>query len=383
MKVKRFISLLAIILCSIMLHGCFSVRNSALVTVKDKGPRITTKYRYNLTTSYGISSKHTDSLKQMYPHIINNSGIRFVLHHEDTKLEYKYGWTPLVVLLSCMLFPELKVCRNTDSVTLKMVDDDDIIANFDMIYTHEQADGWFPTAWIPFSGQKDGGGNYICQSDGKTNDIISYWSILSGDGDDLSNKAFAYGVVAKLKELEDSGKIDAMLKKLEAAKSKVPTHRVVKFARDANSNFAYIFTLELGKTPNDSKEVVSSVIQEFGKSVKEDYIDSYPNTTEASLVVEFSDIKVDGRRIQGRATILSIMPISLTYDVNTRRGKLSVRFNTEQIEEARAWIRRNIEALARDKNIMLITGQLPPAAIYYSLGEKIEGNVMEIEFKTE
>ena len=53
------------------------------------------------------------------------------------------------------------------------------------------------------------------------------------------------------------------------------------------------------------------------------------------------------------------------------------------MDEARAWIRKNIETLARDKNIALTTGQLPPEATYYSLGEKIVGNVMEIEFRTE
>ena len=47
------------------------------------------------------------------------------------------------------------------------------------------------------------------------------------------------------------------------------------------------------------------------------------------------------------------------------------------------WMSYNIETLACDKNIALVTGQLPPAATYYSLGEKVDGNVMEIEFKTE
>lgn len=54
-----------------------------------------------------------------------------------------------------------------------------------------------------------------------------------------------------------------------------------------------------------------------------------------------------------------------------------------QSAEARAWARENIETLARDKNIALVTGQRPPDANYYLLGEKIDGNVMEIEFKTE
>lgn len=75
--------------------------------------------------------------------------------------------------------------------------------------------------------------------------------------------------------------------------------------------------------------------------------------------------------------------MSLSYDASLRLGKLSLRFGPGQEKETRNWAKENIETLVRDKNIALITGQLPPAAIYYSLSEKINGNVMEIEFKTE
>ena len=87
--------------------------------------------------------------------------------------------------------------------------------------------------------------------------------------------------------------------------------------------------------------------------------------------------------ITGRVVVLAIEPESLSYDPVRRRGKISVRFNSGQYEEARTWAKKNIKTLARDKNIALTTGQQPPEATYYSLGEKVEGNVMEIEFKTE
>ena len=94
-------------------------------------------------------------------------------------------------------------------------------------------------------------------------------------------------------------------------------------------------------------------------------------------------MNANGKMITGRAAVLTIKPTSLTYDANTRRGKMAVKFGVGQAEEARAWIHRNIKTLARDKNIALTTGQLPPEATYYPLGEKVDGNVMEIEFKTE
>ena len=60
-----------------------------------------------------------------------------------------------------------------------------------------------------------------------------------------------------------------------------------------------------------------------------------------------------------------------------------MRFNAGQMEEAREWIKKNVETLARDKNIAHVTGQLLPVATYYLFGESISGNIMEIEFKTE
>ena len=58
--------------------------------------------------------------------------------------------------------------------------------------------------------------------------------------------------------------------------------------------------------------------------------------------------------------------------------------SANQYEEARAWIRKNIETLARDKNIVLTTGEIPPAAKFYLGREELKnGNILEIEFITE
>ena len=82
--------------------------------------------------------------------------------------------------------------------------------------------------------------------------------------------------------------------------------------------------------------------------------------------------------------MLTISVASLIYDPNTRKGKLAVRVNANQYEEARQWVRKNIETLARDKNIALTTGEIPPAAKFYLGREEFkDGNTLEIEFKTE
>ena len=175
-----------------------------------------------------------------------------------------------------------------------------------------------------------------------------------------------------------------MLRTAILAKSAVPTHTLVSLAREPGSDFAYEFTLELSAVPDNSDTALSAILKEFGGSIKEEYADSFPGANKAELIVNYSDVGISGKEIKGRAAILTISPVSLSYDANTRRGKLSVRFNPNQREDARAWAKKNIETLARDKNIALVTGQLPPSATYYSLGEILkDGNILEIEFKTE
>lgn len=250
-------------------------------------------------------------------------------------------------------------------------------------------------------------------------------------------KALVYGVAAKLKEMEDSGiindgvaknavavraNIDMQRKRMEdeiknrqeqdrerrtyEARSKMlalerqkhemtvgktlqehqiePTPRapyhIVYLQRDGKSDFAYQFAMELNGEP--SIQTFFGVQKIFVDEVRTAYLQEYPIADVSSLRISVQPRLVNGR-IEGRAEVLTITPTSLIYDANNRHGKLAVKFSSGQVDEARAWIRKNIETLARDKNIALTTGQLPPEATYYSLGEKIVGNVMEIEFRTE
>ena len=159
-----------------------------------------------------------------------------------------------------------------------------------------------------------------------------------------------------------------------------PPYRIIDLAREKDSDFAYAFTLEL--SGDASIQTFFGIQAMFANEVRAAYQMEYPNANISTLRVVVQP-RLSNGKIVGRAEVLTITPVSLSYDAGSRRGRLSVRFNPGQAEEARAWIRKNIETLARDKNIALMTGQLPPAATYYSLGEKIDGNVIEIEFKTE
>ena len=162
------------------------------------------------------------------------------------------------------------------------------------------------------------------------------------------------------------------------------TYQIVSCERESGSDFAYRFVLALKGEDNHSLSAFRKIQKEFREAVKTDYAESFPGVKKDSLFVEFSKYKLEGGKIEGRAVVLTIAVASLTYDPNTRTGKLAVKVNANQYEEARKWIRKNIETLARDKNIALTTGEIPPAAKFYLGKEELkDGNVLEIEFKTE
>lgn len=399
---KTLVRASLIVLMSAMICGCYSFRESATASVKDVGDRIVTKYKYRLKNVDGIGvngfgeSGITKIFRKAHPNVFSDNGLPFTLRTETLGSKTKYGWTQVLCAFSLELIPAIECKTASFSILLAMAEDSDTTDSFEIVRTSESAVTVFPTGLIPFGDSPESDGNKIYWKADKIIGEAGYNSRLqaqldeqiklAGSFDEYSLKAFSYGVAAKLKEMEDSGKIDSMLRKTEEAKAKVsavPAHRVVKFAREPKSDFTYGFTLELAEMPYDQEQTKNALMKEFGEAVKEEYADSYPNAKRTSLVFSYSDVKLNGKMIQGKAVVLTITPTSLTYDANTRRGKLAVKFNAGQAEEARAWIRTNIETLARDKNIALVTGQLPPSATYYSLGEKIDGNVMEIEFKTE
>ena len=168
-----------------------------------------------------------------------------------------------------------------------------------------------------------------------------------------------------------------------------PRYRTLSLKRDPGSDFAYSFdilVLEDEDGPGalaPAGGIDAAVKREFRKVVLKDYAETFAVT---NVVVDFPvfERSADGC-IKGRALVISATPTALLdYDAHTRRGRMTVRFNTAiGTDAARAWARQNIESLARDKNILLTSGTRPPEGHYVSLGEKWRENTLEIEFKTE
>lgn len=413
--INKFVAgLTAMALCAAT-QGCFcgSIRTHAKVSTQDYGGNIFTKYRYRIIEVKG-SLHHAgygfwrgvdlddiaiaSELKTKYPNVFSDSGLPLTVSLRPRGVKSRNGWTVFLTIISATLYPNTSNTSFSYDVDLTVscdVTKKDCISaadlnvddRFSVIKSTDSAVSIFPTALIPYGDIPDCGANPVWgQKDkalGSDNGVLKAMSDFNYLNSGLLIDAFTYGVVAKLKEMECGGRIDSMLRTAKLAKSAVPTHTLVSLAREPGSDFAYEFTLELSAVPDNPDMALSAILTEFGRLIKEEYADSFPGANKAALIVDYSDVGISGMEIKGRAAILTIAPVSLSYDANARRGKLLVRFNPGQYEEAREWIRKNIETLARDKNIALATGELPPAATYYSLGEKVDGNVMEVEFKTE
>ena len=159
-----------------------------------------------------------------------------------------------------------------------------------------------------------------------------------------------------------------------------PAYSLESLKWNERKDFECQFTIKM--SGECSIEAFFEIQQKFEESLRNAYRRAHPSVKADSLVVDVRP-SLDNGRISGRAAVLTITPEALSYDAVTRRGRLSVRFSPGQAEWAREWARRNIENLVRDKNILLTTGERPPPGHYTSLSEKWNGDILEIEFRTE
>ena len=373
-------------------QGCMSERKSAVPMVDDIGADVSTRYRYRLSCVYKGEKSETvklrgDLLASCYPSVFSDNGLPIVLRIQFNEFESSGAWTTLLSLCSLSVIPGITHWETTFNCAVELADESDGKAAFDLVNVFEQACSILvPSGFFVYTGDKKVPGRRVFSENrqyiNSGNEIYDPSDFVGFVRNNVPfRRALAYAVAVKIKELEDSGRIDAMLGKKGKQRSSAPQHNVIRLDRESNGG--YSFAIDMMGSLANKEAAVQAVLSEFAESVKEEYKDAFPSADATSLSVAFHNLKIEGMRISGRAAVLTIKPLSLIYDPHTRRGKLSVRFNPGQREEVREWARKNIETLARDKNIALVTGQLPPAATYYSLGEKVDGNVMEIEFKTE
>lgn len=407
--------------CMLGLCGCLtsSTRDAAVAKVANHGAIVSTRHRYHLACVYGGDNSQNWSVKENFfpkhqPHVFGESGIPVSLRLRLKKFNAGGYGSVLLHVCTFTIFPGIV---NTSVIYDCFIDVDGVDNSGALLEVVDLGDSATshlvpsPLWWYTDSPDVKGdpvfsqhtqtmtltwpGWNEVYRQNngvlGNEKGAVGSATVLNlfsqPDNNfscgELMQRALAYGVAVKLKELEDSGKIDAMLKKKTADFSTAPKHNIVRLDRDSNKNFSYGFELELLENPADSKKVWQTVLQDFAKSLKEDYVDAFPSVDIASLEVSFSGFKRDGLRLSGSAAVLTLKPISLEYNPYNRRGTMSVRFAEGQVSEASAWIRRNVKTLVRDKNIALTSGSLPTEGKFAITNEKIDGNVMTIEFMVE
>ena len=161
-------------------------------------------------------------------------------------------------------------------------------------------------------------------------------------------------------------------------------YSVERFERVTGDEFAYVFRIVFAETNGIGLAAAQRVKRELRSSVEEDYRAARPDARGESVQIDFPEFSMKGSVVEGRAEITRIAVTSLTYDDVTQKGVISVRIGASSFEKARAWVRKNIETIVRDKNIALTTGKVPADKRFFLGAERVlEGNILQVEFETE
>lgn len=159
-------------------------------------------------------------------------------------------------------------------------------------------------------------------------------------------------------------------------------YRIVEFERRKDKNFSYAFTLALpsGEKASNLREIC----KKFGTEVKQSYVDTFHSAKPAELQV-LLDWRLESGLLKGVASVVHVSPVALTYDANTRIGRVTVRAEKNQLAEARNWIGKNIKKIVCEKNIALETGTRPTEDAHYSVTREAvkDDGLIEVEFKAE
>ena len=161
------------------------------------------------------------------------------------------------------------------------------------------------------------------------------------------------------------------------------SYSIEQFERTADDEFAYAFRLRMRDDSDFGFSAMGAIKQDLRQAVSDDYLATYGGNG-GDIRVDFPEFAMRGPVVEGRAEVMRISVISLQYDAGSQKGVIAVKIGANRFEDARKWVRKNIETLSKDKNIALTTGQIPPEARFYLGAERVkDGNILEIEFETE
>ena len=202
-----------------------------------------------------------------------------------------------------------------------------------------------------------------------------------------SEETLAYAIAALLKKMEDNGLItetnNKHTERNETLQNPVSDkYEIIEFSKDNDCVYRYSFDLK--RRDGGTVEVRES--RELKKilrtMIREDYLLSFPDASR-SVVIDFPKFSLQNGSVVGKAVALTFSVASLEYDPHRRTGVVRIGIGENQFEDARKYARKNIESIARDKNIALEADKIPPVAQFYLEGEKLDGGMLEISFRVE
>lgn len=163
-----------------------------------------------------------------------------------------------------------------------------------------------------------------------------------------------------------------------------PQYRLLDLSRESQDDFVYSFRLEFKDSADVNVLATQRVKRELRAAIEEDFREAIGEKKGDTLQIDFPEFALRNGVVQGRAEVIRLNVLSLHYDVRTQKGRISVKIGASRFDQARQWIRQNIETIVRDKNIALVTGNVPQNKRFYLGTERVlEGNVLEIEFEVE
>lgn len=387
------------------------MRYSAFATVDGEMRKIVTKNRYTLVgvkvsgqanadiIQANLKSQQftNDTLKRYQPEVFSDDGIKFMIRSTPFPRTTGYGWTAFTYMLSLTVLPMCSTAIGGEHVLIDVLDNPDARDAFDLYGRGDHALSLFCPLAPPlvFSGDavppenvKIGSSisrhsiNYI---DDRINDNGGYV-----EGVVCENEVYyefrAYAVAMILKKMEDDGLIDEFRSRDSGRSSASIAEidekfEVVEFKKD--SEHRYTFALKGRGRSAISLNGAHALKKSLRAMMRDDYIASFPDVSVDSLIVDFPEFSLRDGMVTGKADVLSIAVESLRYDSSTRKGTMRVRIGENQFEASRRYARKNIETIVRDKNIALDARDIPPAAVFYLLEEKIDGHILELTFRTE
>ena len=392
----RIIAMLVALTNALAFVGCSHTRSTVMVTVDDLGPQIVTKNKYTLVYGDGAHNLRDFpdvSLEQLiaaHPHVFSSNGIPIVVKHKSG-YSSKEGGVPFVIpLITPFILPGCAKGKleGVSDYTIDVLDCPDAHATFQK---KSRDDGCFalisplPMLFYPTAGSFDGEPKNNCKF---TRHFYSFGIASGMDARELSHMsedATAYGIAALLKQMEDSGKINPAKSRSAVDVQSQNTSLlmgsafdVVDFHRSDSDSHRYEFSLVCanGYLSLAARRVLSDTI-------RHDFAASYSSANRRVLAVDFTQYEFANGLIKGSATVLPLNILAFTYDNHTRKGSMRITVLADQLNAARQYVRQNIDSIARDKNIALIVGEIPPDARFELLDESVIEGVLEVKFRTE